>query len=181
MARKVKNKRSGELKNNSFNRGVPLESASDTKYLCHPSGDSCETDIVCWEYFQDALAYAEKAQFRDEYAEAARKTGQSPLEAAVFDFFRPPSILDVNLHGYHGKKGDEIIINAFDSVGISDAAVLILEPSGTLLEMGHAYRLEDKRWKYNAAKDCLSRFVKIIVDVWDLPGHMVEERYQKSL
>ncbi|MBQ7503172.1 hypothetical protein IJT93_10790 [bacterium] len=165
----------------SIHEGLSLEAAPDHKCLFHPSGDSFEADPIYWEYFHDALVYAEKAQYYDEYIEAAKKTGKTALEAAVYDFFCPPSILNVNLKEYRGQKGDRLYIRVFDQVGVTDVAVLILESRGEFLEMGKASRVSDDLWQYEIKKNCRSEFVKIIIDVWDFPGHNIEERYQKSI
>ena len=80
---------------------LPLEVSSDsTHYLVHPNGSSCQADSRFFEYYQDALAYAEEAQYRKEYIEAAEKSGQTPLEVAAIDFFRPPEILCINAEQY---------------------------------------------------------------------------------
>ena len=165
----------------SVNESLSLDAAPEHMFLFHPSGDSFEADPIYWEYFHDALVYAEKAQFYPEYIEVAKKTGKSALEAAVYDFFCPPGILNVNLQEYKGKKGDKLYIRVYDQVGVTDVAVLILESKGEFLEMGKARKVSGDLWKYDIKKNCRSDFVKIIIDVWDFPGHIIEERYQKSI
>ena len=161
---------------------LPLEVSSDsTHYLVHPNGSSCQADSRFFEYYQDALAYAEEAQYRKEYIEAAEKSGQTPLEVAAIDFFRPPEILCINAEQYNGREGNLIYVTAFDTVKVERIGILVLSDQGRLLEMGHAGLVKGDVWCYRAKRTLQVASVLIIADAVDLPGHMVEKRITKIL
>lgn len=163
-------------------RSFPMDVSLDKTFnLVHPNGFCCEAGSRFWEYFQDALEYAERAQYWEEYKNAASLGGRSPLEAAAADFFRPPEILCIDLSRYRGRKGDIIGIAAFDSIKVCSVGVLILTPEKELLEMGTAVRSDGGMWLYSASKDLDAESVLVIVDAEDLPGHVTEKRLSKQL
>lgn len=161
---------------------LPLEVAPDKIHrLIHPNGASCEADSLCWECFQDALAYAEAAQSEPTYIEAATKLGMSPLELAARDFFTPPEITRIDLSGYNGRKGDLIEITAFDTVKVCGVGVLIIDEQCKLIELGQAVHIQGNTWAYKAVKYSRSPSVVVIADAQDLPGHLSEKRSRKKL
>mgnify|MGYP000007189781 FL=1 len=161
---------------------LPLEVAPDKIHrLIHPNGASCEADSLCWECFQDALAYAEAAQREPTYTEAAAKLGMSPLELAARDFFTPPEITRIDLSRYNGRKGDLIEITAFDTVKVCGVGVLIIDEQCKLIEFGQAVHAQGNTWLYKTVKYSQAPSVIVIADAQDLPGHLSEKRSRKKL
>lgn len=165
----------------SFRRSWPLDIKDDTRLLCHPNGDRCTAALRLWEYFQDALVYAEQFQHREEYIELACANSCTPLEVAVEDFFQPPEVLEIGLQFYRGRKGDHIQIRAYDKVKVVEVGVLILDEQGRLLEFGQADFVEGDIWRYSGKKNLNVGAVMVIIDVFDLPGHVTEGRLSKTL
>ncbi|MBQ7528358.1 hypothetical protein IJT10_00445 [bacterium] len=165
----------------SFKRSWPLDIKDDTRYLFHPNGDKCSVIPRLWEYFHDALAYADRFQHRKEYIEAACANSCTTLEIAVEDFFQPPEVLEINLQFYRGRRGDRIQIRACDKVKVVEVGILILDDNGDLLEFGQAEFVEGDTWHYWAKKSLDVGAVTVIVDAFDLPGHVSESRACKTL
>ncbi|MGM9991468.1 MAG: hypothetical protein ACI376_01280 [Candidatus Bruticola sp.] len=170
------------IEDGSEERFLPLEVSSDKVHrLIHPNGESWEADNMCWGCFQDALAYAEKAQFRPEYINAAQKLGMTPLELAARDFFTPPEISRINLSKYNGCRGDRIEVTAFDTVKVCQVGILIVDEQYNLLEFGYAFHTKGNLWTYESSKYYKLSSVIVIADVTDLPGHLSEKRAGKKL
>lgn len=174
--------RAQEAEDSCAEHFLPLEVAQDKIHrLIHPNGASCEADSLCWEYFQDALAYAEGAQGEPIYIEAAAKLGMSPLELAARDFFTPPEITRIDLSHYNARKGDLIEITAFDTVKVCKVGILIIDEQCKLIELGQAVHAQGNTWVYKALKNSQAPSVIVIADAQDLPGHLSEKRSRKKI
>ena len=161
---------------------LPLEVAPDSSQrLVHPNGVRCSAGSRLWEYFQDALAYAEEAQHQPEYIQAAQASGRTPLEVAATDFFQPPEIICIDLSRYNGKKGEIIEVTAYDAVKVQQVGLLVLDEQRKLLEMGHARHIDGNLWRYEARKNLQVASVVVVADAVDLPGHVAERRLSKTL
>jgi hypothetical protein len=136
-----------------------------------------------WDRFRAAVAYAREAKDRDIYRKSAQERGSRPFQVATADFLHPPEILGLDLSGYGGCAGDQVVIRARDDVLVSQVGVLITDENNCLLEMGLAEQdpADHLRWVYRARKNVEGRHVRIIVDAADLPGHVCEERAELEL
>lgn len=110
------------------------------------------------------------------YAEPAKARRQSSFNVAVADFLHPPEIQDIYVSSYKGATGETIAITATDDVMVKTVGVLIAADDGTLVEKGSAVRstTNPNQWFYTATTTAPSASVKIVVDVADLAGQVVE-------
>lgn len=87
-----------------------------------------EAQLAAQERFRQAAPYGKMVMADPEtkalYEKAAKAKGKPVFSPTVADFFNAPSVDEVDLSGYAGAVGDEIVIRAsddFDVVGVSVA------------------------------------------------------------
>ena len=112
--------------------------------------------------------------FGEQYRLAAKANGIStPNNLAIQDYLRPPVIESLDVDGYHGELGDEIIVEAFDDLIVEKVAVEIYHEDGSLVEKGFASKNGNNfEWHY-ATSVVNSEFIgdKILVKAFDHPGN----------
>jgi hypothetical protein len=141
----------------------------------------CGHDPVCWESFQEALAYARGARHHPEYRKTARQRRASAMQVATADFLHAPEIHRIDLEDYHGRPGDLIRIHASDDVAVTSLGILIVDSANHLIEMGMARHEGGDTWIYRATRQAPGEHVRVIVDAADLPGHLTEGRAEKNI
>ena len=112
--------------------------------------------------------------FGEKYRLAAKAKGIStPNNLAVQDYLRSPVIENLEVKGYHGQIGDEIIVDAFDDLEVEKVAVEIYHDDGSLVEKGLACKNgNDFEWHY-ASTVANAEFSgdHILVKAFDHPGN----------
>jgi hypothetical protein len=143
----------------------------------HRSGEYTEAQKEHREHFRQAVLYAKNAQKLPEYQAAAKSRGQSGYNVAVADFLHPPEIQQIDLASYNGAPGQRITITAVDDMQVKTVGVLIANDDGSLVEKGSAAMsdADPHQWHYTTTAAAPSSSVKIVVDVADLAGQVVEE------
>jgi hypothetical protein len=74
--------------------------------------------------------------------------------AAVNDYMNFPTLKEIDISGYTGKKGESIIISSVDTLKIQTVVVEILLEDGTFVESGLATLPRGaRRWRYLTTTD----------------------------
>src|SRR5688572_16781341 len=74
--------------------------------------------------------------------------------AAVTDYMTSPTLKEIDISGYTGKKGEYIIISSVDTLKIQTVFVEILLEDGTFVETGLATLPRGaRRWQYLTTTD----------------------------
>jgi hypothetical protein len=137
-----------------------------------------EKQIAHRKRFQQAVFYSQKALDAPEtgelYKAAAKKSkGKRPDNIAVADFFNAPDIQNVDLSGYTGAAGEQILIEVSDDFAVKTVTVNITNADGSLVEEGEAVKSSGNEWIYTTTQnnECLCGD-KIVVSASDLPGNI---------
>ena len=104
---------------------------------------------------------------------AKAKPGVSAFNMAIADFFKPPTIGEIDSSGYNGQVGSTVIALVTDDFKVVSVNVRIENSNGNLIEEGSASLLPDGlNWMYvstvantSVAGTTISFIAK------DLPGH----------
>jgi len=93
--------------------------------------------------FARAVHYAQKQMadpvYGEKYRLAAKVKGTlTAHNLAIQDYLKPPVIEKLDVKGYHGEMGYEIIIEAFDDLEVEKVAIEIYHDDGSLVEKGLA-------------------------------------------
>ncbi|WP_207425062.1 hypothetical protein [Pedobacter sp. SYSU D00535] len=135
--------------------------------------------ILARKRFRSASAYA-KAVVDDAAKSAIYQTslkrGSSIYVMAVTDYLTPPEIDDINLLGYSGNIGQQIILNALDDFTVTSVRVEIKNADGTVLEEGAAAQVGGSlQWIYTATKKNNTLPGSTIkITATDVPGNQTE-------
>jgi hypothetical protein len=142
----------------------------------HRTQELSEAQKKQQERFREATCYAKGAQDTPEYQQLAKTRGQSAYNVGVADFLHPPEIQQIDVSAYQGGAGQSIVVTAVDDVQVKTVGVLVATEDGTLVEKGTAVRSSDNtsQWLYTTTATAPSSAVKIVVDVADLAGQVVE-------
>jgi len=131
--------------------------------------------------FQEAVIYAKAAIADDSLKEAYKektRDGQTAYNVAIADFFNAPDIEEIDLSGYTGKAGEQIVVRATDDFKVAQVTVAIYTSDGTLVEKGEAtLGTNGVDWTYQTT--VTSGQVtgdKIVVQASDLPGNLTERQ-----
>jgi hypothetical protein len=92
---------------------------------------------------------------------------------ATADFMHPPEILQVDVSGYTGKRGETIRAKVQDDVKVKAVKVVIATDEDQLIEQGVATADDGLWWKYvtTAEANAPGSNVNVVIHAWDLPGH----------
>jgi hypothetical protein len=147
-----------------------------------------EAQLAAQERFRRAALYG-KVVFADPdtkalYTEAAKAKAQPVFSLAVADFFNAPSVDEVDLSGYSGAVGDEIVILASDDFDVMHVLVTITDSDSAVIESGGA--LEDPpssdRWVYTTTTAVdPGQTLRIAVRAEDRPGGVGEAEEDVTL
>jgi hypothetical protein len=127
--------------------------------------------------FKKAAVYA-KAAITDAATrlayKAKAKPGQSAYNMAFADFFKPPSIGDIDTSTYSSQAGSTINIEATDDFKVVSVKVKIEKANGTLVEQGSATLSSDGlHWLYTVTASGNITGNVISVTATDLPGNAI--------
>jgi hypothetical protein len=147
-----------------------------------------EAQLAAQDRFRQAALYG-KVVFADPdtkalYTEAANQKGHPVFSLAVADFFNAPSVDVVDLSGYSGAVGDEIVILASDDFDVIIVQVVLTDAEGNLIESGAAVETppESGRWVYTStAEVSAGTTVRIAVTAEDRPGGVGEAEEETTL
>jgi len=127
--------------------------------------------------FRQAALYGKMVMADPEtkalYDDAADAKGKPVFSLTVADFFHAPSVDEVDLSGYTGAAGDEIVIMASDDFDVLDVSMALTDGDGNAIENGAAVETppDSGRWIYTAAADVATgTTVRIAVTAEDRPG-----------
>jgi hypothetical protein len=131
--------------------------------------------------FREAAIYA-KAVLTDTVIKLAYKAktkrGQSPYNLAIADFFKPPTIGNIDASAYTARAGSFITAQVTDDFQVASVEVRFENASGQLVEAGAAVLMEDGlhyRYTTTAAVANITGN-KITFIATDLPGHLVTKQ-----
>jgi hypothetical protein len=98
------------------------------------------------------------------------KTKGYPLNALTNrDFFNPPRVTEIDLHGYSGRADERIKIHAYDDFSVTAVDVTVRDAAGHVIEQGPAW--EDIQWHYCTKVIAPPGPVTFEVVAQDLPGN----------
>ena len=108
------------------------------------------------ERFAKAGAYATRAlalpEVRAAYEKLAEREDLTPRSAAVRDWFRPPSVVEIVLDGYTGLPGSVIEVLARDDARVESVTVTLRRKSDdSVIEAGPAAFVAGA-WAYQATQ-----------------------------
>ncbi len=131
--------------------------------------------------FRRATVYAKVVmadpEMRALYEATARERGQPVYNVAIADFFSAPSVDGVDLAGYTGAPGDEVVVWASDDFGVVGVRVVLRDADGGVVEEGDAVESPggSGRWVYVATTAVAAgTVVRVGVRAVDRPGGMGE-------
>ena len=120
------------------------------------------------------LALAEPAS-RAAYEAAAQAAGTPVFALTVADFFKAPSVDELNVSGYTGKAGESIVVLAHDDFEVVAVTVNIKDAGGQATESGAAIQTppESGRWVYTT-KQAVASLTGVVITATasDRPGNM---------
>ena len=133
------------------------------------------------ERFRQATVYGRVAladpATRALYEAAAKSRGKPVVSVAIGDFFNAPSVDGIDLSGYTGAVGDEIVIAASDDFAVWRVRVGLSDVDGAVIEEGEAVESpgDSGRWVY-VATAAVAAGTKVWAGVaaLDRPGGMDE-------
>lgn len=136
-----------------------------------------EKQIAHQERFLDATAYGKQAILKEEllelYAKEAENAPLTPYNVAIRDFLRPPKVRDIDVTGYSGQPGDEIVVRAVDDVEVVGVHVVVIN-NGDVVEEGDAVRDEFNAtlWRYTAQETNGVEGTIVRALAADIPGNV---------
>ena len=131
------------------------------------------------ETFRHAIRYAKTVKNDDLYIKKAEGTKMTPFNAAVADFFREPTILEIDASEWQGRAGNEIWVEAVDDTLITKVHVTISDQNGAVLEEGNAQRADGLWWTYTATTTVpMEPRPHVLATAYDMPGNTAELAWQ---
>ncbi len=147
-----------------------------------------EAQLAQRERFRQAAIYGKMVMADPEtktlYQEAAKAKGQPVFSLTVADFFNAPSVDEVDLSGYTGAPGDEIVIIASDDFDVLGVRVVLSDAGGGAIEEGDAVETpaDSGRWVYAAtATAATGTTVRVGVTAMDRPGGVGEDEAEVTV
>ena len=144
-----------------------------------------EAQLAHQRRFKEAVLYGKMVMADPEakalYDDAAKAKGNPVFSLTVADFFNEPAVDEVDLSGYGGVTGDEIVIRASDDFEVAGVEVSIKDVNGVAIESGEAGAMNG-RWYYLTTADVPpGTLVRIAVTAKDRPGGVGEAVEEKTL
>ena len=98
---------------------------------------------------------------------------------AVRDFLRPPNVRDINVSGYTGKPGEDIVIRAVDDCEVVSVHIALAN-DGVLVEEGEAVRhpYNATLWRYTTTEENEIPGTVIEAQASDRPGNVTAGRVE---
>jgi hypothetical protein len=138
------------------------------------------------ERFRRAAMYG-KAVLADPpaeafYREAAEARGKPFFSMMIADYLNEPEIERIDLDGYEGGVGDEIVVTAHDDLGVVDVTVRLAGADGSTLESGAAAESPpgSGRWVYRAQRP-VEGTVQVTAIATDRPGGLARAQAEKAV
>ena len=120
--------------------------------------DPTEAQLDHQERFKEAAlraqaALTDPATYAFYQAIAVERDSTAQI-VALTDFMVLPTFKPLNLSGYQGRVGDNIIIRAVDDIGLADVDVKLVAQDGTFIEQGKATEdgVRTGKWIYTATQ-----------------------------
>jgi hypothetical protein len=147
-----------------------------------------QAQLTAQDRFRQAIVFGKTVMADPEakalYDEVADAKGKPVFSLTVADFFHAPSVDEIDLSGYSGGVGDEIIILARDDFAVQGVNVQLTDSAGTPLEDGPAEEtpVDSGRWIYTASTAVQpGTTVRIAVTAEDRPGGVGEGQGEVTL
>lgn len=126
------------------------------------------------ERFKAASDYAKKAlrngDLKTQYHIRALEKGKgTAFNIAMSDFLNKPQVRNAEL------INSRLQIDAIDDFLVERVEVKVVNPSGEVVEQGHAYLLPDKLWYYDLQTGSIGNAVEISITAYDIPGNSDEK------
>ena len=132
------------------------------------------------ETFRHAIRYAKTVKNDELYIKKAEGTKLTPFNAAVADFFREPTILEIDASEWQGRAGNEIWVEAVDDTLVTKVHVTISDSNGAVLEEGNAQRADGLWWTYTATTTVpMESMPHVLATAYDMPGNSAELAWQE--
>jgi hypothetical protein len=154
-----------------------------------PTGNApSEAQLAARARFRQAALYGKMVMADPEtkalYEQATQGKGQQVFSLTVADFFNAPSIDEVDLAGYSGAVGDEIVIRASDDFEVVAVRVSLTDTNGADIENGAAVETPPAsgRWVYTVTTAVAAgTTVRLAVTASDRPGSIAEATEEKTV
>lgn len=144
--------------------------------------------LAAQERFREAVLYGKMVvadpATKTLYDTAARDAGKPMFSLAVADFYHAPEVTEVDMSGYGGAVGDEIMVYATDDFGVIAMVLALADAEGNPLEQGPAVEAPtgSGRWVYAATVDVASgTTVRLTVTVNDRPGNVTTHEIEETV
>jgi hypothetical protein len=130
------------------------------------------------ERFRQAALYGKSAmadpQVRALYEAQAKKRKQPIFSVMIENFFKPPSLEEIDMSAYTGQPGSTIGVRASDDFDVMSVGVAIFDASNAPIENGAAVQsaTDSGRWVYTLTTTIASgTHIRVEVTATDRPGH----------
>ena len=138
------------------------------------------------ERFRQATIYG-KMVMADEHAralyqEVAKKKGKPVFSLMIGDFFKAPSVDEIDLSSYDGQVGSKIRIRASDDFDVIGVTVVISDSTGALIEQGVAEKsaVDSGAWSYTASTSIAAgTAIRVDATATDRPGNKTTKTENK--
>ena len=118
----------------------------------------------------------EDEALKEQYHKAAYRKGHtSGFAMAVADYFKAPTVEEVDLSNYSGAENEPIRIVAVDDFQVAEVDVEVLDGDNQVLESGVAVQEDPLTWIYTTQQNLgLVAGNQIRAIAKDLPGNVGE-------
>lgn len=138
------------------------------------------------ERFRAAVSYGKTIMDDPEakalYEEAAQAVERPLFSVIVADYLNEPTVEEIDLTGYAGAVGDEIIITAVDDIEVVSVDVVLTDEADAEIERGAATLDSSGHWLYVATVAVEpGTTVRVSAAAHDRPGGIGEAEEEKAL
>ena len=95
---------------------------------------------------------------------------------AVADWFKAPTVHEIDISGWSGEIGQTIQVNAQDDTYVAKVHVVVRDENG-ILEEGEAVPGDGLWWNYTTTATAQDG-PRVIVTARDLPGNLAEFNWE---
>jgi hypothetical protein len=147
-----------------------------------------EAQLAARERFRQGALYGKAAladpAARAFYQAAAETRGKPVFSLMVADYLNAPSIEQIEMDGYAGNAGDEIVVIAHDDLGVTGVTVRVADDGDYPIEIGAAVESPagSGRWVYRAQTTVESGMtVQVTATATDRPGGLARAYAEKTV
>ncbi len=127
--------------------------------------------------FREAIAYAKSAKTNPIYIAKAAGTTKSAFNVAVADWFKAPTVHEIDISGWSGEIGQTIQVKAQDDTYVAKVHVVVRDENG-ILEEGEAVPGDGLWWNYTTTTQVAnSGQTQILATAQDLARNTAEFTY----